>query len=295
MSELRRETRDLLAKGRHGVSLPSARRARIKNSLLATVAAGSVVGTTTSAVAWTSVVSKIVVAIGLVGTVGGVTLGVIAYQGSHALENVAAGTRHLSPQPSEGARWPTPEPRREVPPPGALEPPATDPAATPPIAEAPAPVAGVGVSRAPSSAEISRPSPAPTRVMPEPIEPAPAPSALGASAPQSANPVPAQTTPAAVSSSWKASSSLEQEAELLRGAHQALKKGDVDQALALLDEHAARFPGGALEPERLAERVLALCRAGRTSMARAAADSFLAAHAEGPLAARVRASCAFAR
>jgi hypothetical protein len=61
--------------------------------------------------------------------------------------------------------------------------------------------------------------------------------------------------------------------------------------LALLDDHRARFPGSALSPERDAERIFALCAAGRTSAARSAAASFLASHPSGPLASRVRSSC----
>ena len=42
---------------------------------------------------------------------------------------------------------------------------------------------------------------------------------------------------------------------LLQEAHRALSAGESARALHLLDEHAARFPSSALEPERSAERV----------------------------------------
>jgi TolA-binding protein len=86
-------------------------------------------------------------------------------------------------------------------------------------------------------------------------------------------------------------SSLAEETTLLRAAHDAIAAGDPARALRLLDEHAARFPNSALEPERSAERVFAYCAAQDTAYARAAASSFLAAHPTGPLAMRVRSSC----
>lgn len=62
--------------------------------------------------------------------------------------------------------------------------------------------------------------------------------------------------------------------------------------MATLDEHAARFPRGALRDEREAARVLALCADGRTAEARAAASAFVAASPRSPLASQVRAACA---
>jgi outer membrane protein assembly factor BamD (BamD/ComL family) len=77
----------------------------------------------------------------------------------------------------------------------------------------------------------------------------------------------------------------------LREAHAALGAGQAARALELLDEHAARFPASALEPERSAERVFALCLDGRVDAARAAASRFISLHPTGPLSQRVRASC----
>jgi hypothetical protein len=87
-------------------------------------------------------------------------------------------------------------------------------------------------------------------------------------------------------------SSLEAEVQLLNEADRALKGGDAAGCLSLLVEHARRFPRSTLEPERSAERVLALCAAGRKAEAQREARTFLAEHDSGPLAARVRASCA---
>jgi hypothetical protein len=85
-------------------------------------------------------------------------------------------------------------------------------------------------------------------------------------------------------------STLAAETALLRDADRALRAGDTATALARLDEDAARFPNGALAPERAGERLVVLCEVGAAD-ARAVAQ-FLAARAGSPLAARVRRACA---
>jgi len=85
--------------------------------------------------------------------------------------------------------------------------------------------------------------------------------------------------------------SIEEETSLLLTSQGALREGDAARALALLDDHARRFPNGALAEERDASRVLALCALGRTVEAKTAGQTFLAAHPRSPAAARVRASC----
>jgi hypothetical protein len=84
---------------------------------------------------------------------------------------------------------------------------------------------------------------------------------------------------------------VQEEARILRTAHEALEAGDSSRALVLLDEHAAKFPRGVLEPERSAERVVALCRAGRPAEARTAAERFLSVDRPPHLVAKVRGSC----
>ena len=103
---------------------------------------------------------------------------------------------------------------------------------------------------------------------------------------------PATTTSTSTSPSFAArGDSVAEEAALLRAAHAALARGDGDGALARLDEHAARFPRGALGEEERAARVFALCASGRKTEARALAASFVAASPRSPLAAQVRRSC----
>jgi hypothetical protein len=81
------------------------------------------------------------------------------------------------------------------------------------------------------------------------------------------------------------------EVRLLAGAQTALRDGDAIRALGLLDEHARRFPKGALGEERDAVRIASLCALGRATEARDAADRFLRAAPLSPHAGLVRASC----
>jgi hypothetical protein len=78
---------------------------------------------------------------------------------------------------------------------------------------------------------------------------------------------------------------------LIEGAHAALRAGNAERALDLLDEHARRFPSGALGEERDAARVACLCAAGRTADAASARDRFLRAFPDSPQAAGVQSSC----
>jgi hypothetical protein len=86
--------------------------------------------------------------------------------------------------------------------------------------------------------------------------------------------------------------SIQSELELIRGAQKHLHRGEASGALALLAEHARRFPTGVLAQERDASRVLALCLAGDVTSARSQAERFLQRSPQSPFAERVRASCA---
>lgn len=87
-------------------------------------------------------------------------------------------------------------------------------------------------------------------------------------------------------------SSLEEETKRLREAHKALRSGQPERALELLEEQSAAFASGELREERAAARVFALCEAGKTSDAKAAAQAFLRENPRSPLAGRVRGACA---
>jgi hypothetical protein len=85
------------------------------------------------------------------------------------------------------------------------------------------------------------------------------------------------------------SSTLADETALLRQADRALRAGDRSAALASLDDHAARFPAGALAMERTALRLVVSCELGVAQQGTVA--SYLAEHPGSPLAARVRRAC----
>jgi hypothetical protein len=82
------------------------------------------------------------------------------------------------------------------------------------------------------------------------------------------------------------------ETRLIAGAQEAIERHDGRGAMALLAEHARRFPEGQLREERFAFRVSALCELGETERARREATSFLDVFPVSVHAPRVRSSCA---
>lgn len=87
------------------------------------------------------------------------------------------------------------------------------------------------------------------------------------------------------------SSHLDAELGLLRRAYKELHAGKPADAQATLDEHAQRFPHGALEEPREVARMNVLCKLGRERAARVRADNFLLLHPKSPFAERVRNVC----
>jgi hypothetical protein len=271
MTELSRETEALLARGRAGTPLTPEHQARLKGAILARAMGVAVVTTTTSAVARTSLGAKTIGAVVLVAAVGGA--------------GAAMGARM--------SNWTQPTPavlavnRGEAAP---AMPPSRASSAQSPTAIASAtslrmasdtPSVTTPAIATPVSTAIAKPAPTTTPASPGR---APLPSSAGTTRSVA---VPAST---ALPTS-AVSPTLERQVRLLRDADLATKDGDPERALALLDEHAAAFPQSDLEPERSAERVFALCGAGRIEEARNAASTFLIAHPTGPLAARVKGAC----
>jgi hypothetical protein len=132
--------------------------------------------------------------------------------------------------------------------------------------------------------------------------------AVGLSPPPSASPEPqkpsarpsvravavgAVGTPAASSPTHteRSTGGVAAEVRLLSEAQANMRNGDASHALLLLEEHARRFPKGALGEERDAATVAALCALGRSAEARDLAERFLRATPRSPLAGPVRASC----
>jgi hypothetical protein len=87
-------------------------------------------------------------------------------------------------------------------------------------------------------------------------------------------------------------SGLKEETALLGAANAALGRGDVNRALAVLDEYDRRPGSGTLAEERTVTGILASCAAGHAETARAEARHFQARWPRSPLAARVDRSCA---
>jgi hypothetical protein len=110
--------------------------------------------------------------------------------------------------------------------------------------------------------------------------------------PQRAPAVKAQEVTLAPAASPAAS--LADETRVLANARGALAAGRAGAALALLDEHARRFPSGALAEERSAVQVLSLCALGRVEEAKQVADAFVSRAPRSPLLPRLRGSCASA-
>ena len=99
------------------------------------------------------------------------------------------------------------------------------------------------------------------------------------------------TTHASPSARPPAARSIKEELELVRAAQQALNRNAPKAALALLAEHAQKFPSGVLWEDREASRVFALCRLGNAAGARALADSFVRRAPKSPFVDRVRTAC----
>ncbi len=88
-----------------------------------------------------------------------------------------------------------------------------------------------------------------------------------------------------------ASDPLAAETAALLSAQRALRQGDARLALALLDEQDATYSAGALQQERGAARVLALCQSHLVTEARAQAARFEQRWPRSVLLGRVRSAC----
>jgi hypothetical protein len=139
--------------------------------------------------------------------------------------------------------------------------------ASTPSSPAPSPSApAVSATSAPAARPIERPTPAP-ETSADRVAPAPGPEAPVVSL---TVPGPGSDAPVAVVAD------AETEAQFLDRARAALGTTP-GQALVLTDEHARRFPSGALGQEREVVAIQALLRLGREGEARGRAQRFLAA------------------
>ena len=124
-----------------------------------------------------------------------------------------------------------------------------------------------GPSVRPSSpaTPVSMPASGPVRRRHVVVAPAPAPANAPVPEPQ----VPGKASPESPASPLANPSALAQESRLLAGAiHKLRQERNPGQALAMLDQHRARFGAkGALEPEAEVTRIEALLRLGRHDQA----------------------------
>jgi hypothetical protein len=84
---------------------------------------------------------------------------------------------------------------------------------------------------------------------------------------------------------------LDDELEWIGAAQDALRKGQPSSVLRLVQEHAFRYPQGALAPERLALHALALCALQRRAAARTVLADLARRTPSSPLLDRVQRSC----
>lgn len=84
---------------------------------------------------------------------------------------------------------------------------------------------------------------------------------------------------------------IDDELELLSSAQDALRRGQPSQALRLVQQHAFRFPRGALAQERSVVQALALCALDRRSAARVIIDDMKQRSPASPLLTSVRRAC----
>ena len=317
MSELSDDTRALLARGRGGAGLSGDRRAALRAGVLAKIAAGSAgaagagaamggggAGTASvagkvAAVAWAPLAMKVVGVAIVVGIASGGAVLATRHERSASLVTTTTTTATATATATTtataatsvtttatNAPVPTMEAAPSSPAPSAMPVVATaastEPRRATSVIVAPSPsavtyaraTASEGASEARSAAAPASGSEGATKSAPKGSEPSVVEPAVVVAAPP------------------RPMTSLEAEALSLQDAHRALVAGQAGRALQLLDDHARRFPTSALEPERSADRVFALCALGQQATAHSAGESFLTAHPNGPLAARVRGSCA---
>jgi hypothetical protein len=267
MSELSPEARALIDETRHSEGLTPTQRARIRSALVVQMGAGAAVSTGAS-IGAASTAAKVAGGASFtvaMATKAVATIAIVGAIGTGGLSVALHGWPHREPaRSSQTARPPEAAWSSQT----ARPPEAAWSGDTPRLA-----VPHEEPARAVSPTEL-----------PSPV----APPSERHIAPSRAAAATSHVSPAVVS---VPPSSLESETRLLRDASFELGAGRPERALALLDEHASSFSGGALVEEGSVERILALCALGRTSAAHDEGARFLRERPHSLLADRVRASC----
>jgi len=156
-------------------------------------------------------------------------------------------------------------------------------------------------ARAPAPAAAPAAAALPAALPPAPLEPAaptpaeaplaPAPAHQVAPAVRAPHELP-RPAPAPAAPAPPPEDGLVAETSALREAQLELRAGHAEQALQLLDGQLVRFRGGALEQERQAARILALCQLQQREAAQAATAALERDFPGSPLLSRVRSACA---
>jgi hypothetical protein len=284
MSDLSPETRRLLNMARDADALPANRRALMKAKLFARVAAVPVFTTTAAAAGTTGATFSIFGAVvkGLAGVVLVCSVGAGSYLAVH------------DTRPAPRAPTSTPPVAVAMAPEMPVQGPALQQTTVATPARAPLPAGGeVRAKRAPQTNALAAApraqAPVVVRGTPRVSQNTPAAEAI-ANDPGLVGVEPlAVPAPTVESVAVNVPSTLTEETRLLREADRALRSGNSERALTLLDEHATRFPDGVLEPERSAERIIAACKTGRSDAA--AAKQYLGQHPGSPFTARIQLAC----
>jgi hypothetical protein len=293
MSDLSPETRRLLDLARDGDRLPPGRRALLESKFFRRVASGALVGLAARQ-AWAAKSA------GLLGPLakGMAGLAIVSSLGTGGYFALRAVSRYDAAPPRTSTEAPRPASPPEL---------WTEPAKQ--TMEAPPPAPAVRVPRAPESTDmVRRSNPTEPRelsgrrsssmgtsgqIVAKNSSSARVASRTAAAAPAQASPPPAPeptTAPPEEAAPQKLPSTLADETRLLAEADQALRSGKTSRAMALLDEHASRYPEGALSLERGGERVVALCKLGRIDGVTVRA--YLNSHPNLALAERIQQACA---
>jgi len=154
------------------------------------------------------------------------------------------------------------------------------------VQEPPSPGGGV-VAEVAVPAVASPPAEAASTSIVTPRRTVAVPVARGVAAPPPVVAPVASESPAVVEGKHSARELGEQVASVDR-ARSALAGGDAAEAIRLVDDYDARFPGGALAQEATTLRIEALLKEGRSVDAAQVADRFLSAHPTSPYAAKLR-------
>ena len=281
------EARRILDAGRGAERLSARRKAQLRGRVMAAVAAGAgTAGALSGAAAGTSSLAGAAAETASLGAAAETaSLGAAAKAAGVSLFAKVGLAVAVTTIGAGGLLWS----RANQGPPAALT--------TQDVSEAAQAPSGQALSDAPAASQAPAPAAPADEASAAVAPPAASLGGVGGSGPAAPQPVAAASSTPKPSSTTEAGTaaaadSLPEETRLLAAVHAALSRGDAAAALALLDEHAARFPRGALVPERRAARAMTLCKLGRAADGRSEAGALYGEGSNSPLADKIRRACA---